>query len=288
MCKVLKLSKWRPGLVHRWFLEQSVSTVRTRLKGVAVFGEWCMKKNLSVEEIANQLHPEVWLEECLQWIFDVGGSYTSADLCRTAVSALFRDWFDIKEVGSNSFVSRTLMSKAETRTPMGRKRKIWDLSLLMNGFEKELGGRTVADLQWSELIGRMGAMLVSFTCCRIVEMFRIVFAKSVWRTDENTMLLASKSKTSGGRLKYRVLMHTANERMDPVNTVLEYRRRTENFANGESAFFFYEDGKCIETVEKLSARYLTPYIRAAGIPPPLPILLHKISGHHPIVQWQSV
>jgi hypothetical protein len=147
-----------------------------------MFGDWCKGKNLKTNEVAEQKHPEMWLEECIQWIYDSGGSYTSADICRTAISALFRDWFGVKDVGGNSFVSRTLMSKAETRVPVGRKRRIWKLEKLMNGFRKDVIRSSLSDLDWPVLIGRVGAMLVCFTCCRIAEMVRIVTSKSVWIT----------------------------------------------------------------------------------------------------------
>jgi site-specific recombinase XerD len=81
-------------------------------------------------------------------------------------------------------------------------------------------------------------------------------------------MMAMKTKSSGGRLKYGILIPTEDARIDPVRTVKEYRMRTSRFSEKESSFFFQEDGIPLQSPERLAARYLVPYLRRAGIPSP--------------------
>jgi hypothetical protein len=266
--EALQGTKWRRGLIKEWFLQQSPSTTRNRLKAIALFGQWCMLRSVSPQEIQNQPHPEVWVEECVKWIYESGGSYTSASIMRTGVAALFRDWFGISSISASTLVSHTLQQGAEKRKPRGGKRRIWDVSLLLSAMKAEAKDVGLEHLNWSDVIGRVGIMLIIFTCCRVRDMYNISSERSVWRTDEGSMLVAMKTKTGGGRLQFKALLPMDDTNICPIKTIDEYRRRVNLVGTDLSSFFVDEKGKPIESSEKLSRVYLTPYIRAKGIPPP--------------------
>jgi hypothetical protein len=268
MVEVIKLSKWRGELSGEWFLNQSSSTTRTRLKGLALFGKWAANNQISPQTLANDDSPEVLLERCLSWIYEVEGSYTSADTCRTAVSAFYRDWFAKKDVGGNSFVCQTLRTKVGERKPSGRKKRIWDLNILLTGMRTE-GERTpLQNLPWTTLVGRVGITLIIFCCCRVKDMFNIVPSKSVWKAQDGSMALAMRTKDGKGRLKFKILLHVKELGLDPIITINTYRDRCKNNSSSSDTFFVQEDGTPIASSEALSRNFLTPYIRGKNIPPP--------------------
>jgi hypothetical protein len=266
IARALKYSMCSGELMSNWFLNQPPSTTRLRLKGAALFGEWCMKQGISPEAIASEKHPEVWLERCIRWIYAAEGSYTSADLCRTAVSALYRDWFGIKDVGSSNLLSLTLKSKAESRKPAGSKKRIWNIGVLLDGLKEEYQRVGLMGMKWQTLVGRVGVMLLLYTCCRINDMFNTVPERSVWTTSDNCMLLAMRTKVSSRRLNFKLIMHVEEKSLDPIDTIREYRRRTENFKDSQKFFFFQESGELIQSCDKLSADWLAPYVHEIGIP----------------------
>jgi hypothetical protein len=264
----LAYSQWRKDLIEDWFSKQSQATTRVRLKGLAVFGEWCKMKGLSPQEVAKQENPGVWLEECIGWIYKAGGSYVSADTCRTAVSVLFRDWFMAKEVGNSNLVRQTLKIGAEERTPQGSKRKIWDIDILVEGMRREASQVGMECLQWYTLMGRVGASLIMFTCCRVKDMFNIVPGRSKWEGEDGTIMLAMRTKDGGGRLKYKVILEMRDKNIDPIETVREYRKRWLRKRKDDVNFFITEDGSPIPSSEKFSKEILIPYIRHKGIDRP--------------------
>jgi hypothetical protein len=227
-----------------------------------------MLKNLLPHEVAGERHPDKWVEEYIQWIYDLGGSYSLADDCKTGVSALYRDWFGIDGVGSSRLVQQTLRTKVENRVPVGRKRRIWDIGSLMEKMKEEVRKCDLCCLPWSQLIGRVGMLLIMFTCCRIRDMFNIIPNRSIWMTEEQSMMLAMKTKVSKGRLKFKVVLHTQMKEIDPINSINEYRKRTQSFKGADERFFWEADGRPIQSSETLSRKFLIPYIRSKGIPHP--------------------
>jgi hypothetical protein len=265
MVMAMENSGWRNGLIEEWFLAQSKSTTRNRLKAGGLFGQWCMKKGLTPEKVALEKQPQKLVEECIRWVYDMNGSYASAEIVRTSVSAWYRDWFGIDNVGSSGLVQHTLRSGSENRVPAGRKKRIWDIGILIEGIRVE-GVSSLDTLCWRILIGRLGMMLLIYTCCRIKDMFYIVPERSVWKTSENTCLLAMRTKDGRGRLKFKVLLETSEEAVNPIRTVEEYRRRVSSYSNVGGRFFLNEDGTPISSVEALSREFLVPYMREKGVP----------------------
>jgi hypothetical protein len=264
--EVLRQSGWRNQLVRSWFLEQSDSTVRSRLKGIALFGEWCLQRNMGQEEVAKTEKPERLLEECIDWVYEKGGSYTSADICRTAVSALYRDWFNKNKVGENKFVQFTLRKKAMTRVPQGRKKRIWDIGVLLDAFRKEIAAVNLENLSWDKMIGRVGMMILVYTCCRIQDMYNIVPQKVEWNEDWRQWLIPMKTKVSAGRLKFKVLLQIMDdEGVCPVKTMEFYLKKWKELSKEQRRFFIRKDGEPIESVRGLSPKFLLPYIRNAAL-----------------------
>jgi hypothetical protein len=266
--KVLELSGWRLDLARDWFLAQSGSTTRKRLKAISLFGEWCMRKNLQPHEVAEERHPDKWVEEYVKWLYELEGSYSLADDCKTGVSALYRDWFGIDGVGNSRLVQQTLRTKVENRTPIGRKRRIWDIGILVDAMKEEVRTTALIDLPWSQLIGRVGMLLIMFTCCRIRDMCNIVPNRSIWVTEEQSIMLAMKTKMSKGRLRFKVILHTQEREIDPIESINEYRERIRSIRGAGEHFFWEADGRPIQSSETLSRKFLIPYIRNKGVPHP--------------------
>jgi hypothetical protein len=263
---VLNHSGWRSGLIKRWFLEQTKVTSRIRLKAAAIFGSWCKTKGITPNEIACDRSPEKWLEECIQYIYNAGGSFTTADTCRTGVSALFRDWFGINGVGNSGLVRQTLWTKADTRKPQGKRDKIWDIGILMKAVKAEGREEVLKKLPWKTLIGRTGMMLMIYTCCRLTDMLNIIMNKSVWRREDGSMLITMKTKEGRGRLKYKVVLPTEDPDVDPVITIGMYIRQRGEKTKEDEPFFVDEMGNQVCSSEKLSRSYLAPYIHMKGVP----------------------
>jgi hypothetical protein len=269
VARALQFGHWRTGLIRTWFLEQSSSTTRIRLKAASLFGEWCMMKGFTETQMAEEQHPEAWLEECMQWIFDNLGSYELANTCKTGISALYRDWFGIPDIGKNGLVCQTLRSRASSRTPIGaRRRTIWNIDILITAIRREGNPKDLQRLSWEALVGRVGVMLMIFTACRISDMFNISPQRCRWSEEGGGMMIAMKTKSGEGRLKFGILIPTQDVCVDPVATVKEYRSRISRFPNSASSFFLRENGFPVTSPESLSRSFLIPYIRKAGIPPP--------------------
>jgi hypothetical protein len=268
VARALQLGQWRPGLVKSWFLQTSKSNTRVRLKAASLFGEWCMRKGISANQVAEQKQPQIWLEECIEWVYENFGSYELANTCKTGISALYRDWFNIPDVGKNGLVVMTLRSKAASRTPMGAKRTIWNIDILITSIRREGAPGGLQELDWDRLVGRIGSMLMIYTACRISDMFNIAPERSRWSEEGGMMMIAMKTKSGEGRLKFGIVIPTEDSRVDPVNTIREYRSRVSRFSSSQSSFFLQKDGSPISSPEKLASRYLVPYIRRAGIPAP--------------------
>jgi hypothetical protein len=181
---------------------------------------------------------------------------------------MYRDWFGIQDVGKNSMVRLTLKKQAGTRKPMGMKRRIWDLGGFLEKIKEE--GRTpgIGLLKWDKLVGRTGVLIMIFTCCRIRDMFGIIPDRSIWESTDGSIMLAMETKDGGGRLKFRTILPTKDPTIDPVATIREYWSRVCERKWSGASFFYQEDGTTITTKELLSTKFLTPYIRGAGIPPP--------------------
>jgi hypothetical protein len=217
--------------------------------------------------VAREEHTEVLIEKCIQWIYKLQGSYASADIVRTNVSALFRDWFFIAGAGGNSMVRQALSTMAHSRKPAGIKRRIWNIGYLIEKIKEEAQKVALEELGWEQMVGRVGILLLTFTGCRISDMFSIRPSKSVWECEDGSIMLAMSTKDSRRRLKYKVLPPINDTAIDPITTVKAYRNRCVEGENGE-AFFTYESGRPIETAARLSSGFLTPYLRNKGIPPP--------------------
>jgi hypothetical protein len=265
--EALRHSGWRDELVTNWFIEQTEATQRTRLKAAAVFGEWCRLKGVTPRQMAEHTNPDQLVEECVSYIYEAGGSYTTANMCRTGISVLYKDFFGKTGVGDSGLVKQTLRKKMETRKPQGRKPKIWDIAIVMKGIKEEGNKADLLNMRWDTLVGRVGIMLLIYTCCRVKDMFNIVIDRSSWESTEGTMLVTMKTKEGKGRLKSKVIVPTEDPSVDPVRTMQAYIQRSGEVREKGCEFFFIDEGgKPIPSPEKLSRAYLAPYLHDKGVP----------------------
>jgi hypothetical protein len=155
----------------------------------------------------------------------------------------------------------------ETRKPQGRKPKIWDIALVMRAMKSESEKVDLLNMDWDTLIGRVGTMLLIYTCCRVKDMFNILINRSTWTTREGTMLVTMKTKEGKGRLKSKVLVPTEDPSVDPVRTMQTYLQRSAEVRGKRCEFFFITEwGEPIPSPEKLSRAYLAPYLHGKGVP----------------------
>jgi hypothetical protein len=86
-------------------------------------------------------------------------------------------------------------------------------------------------------------MLLVYMCCRIQDMYNIV----------------------PQRVRFKVLLRVVeDEGVCPAKLFEE----VEGVKQGTKEIFDKEDGEPIESVKELSHKFLLPYIRNSGIPPP--------------------
>jgi hypothetical protein len=156
-----------------------------------------------------------------------------------------------------------------TRVPKGRKKRIWDIGVLLDAFRREAAAVNLENLSWDKVIGRIGMMLLVYTCCRIQVMYNIVPQKVERNEDWKQRLIPMKTKVSAGRLKFKVLLQIMDDDgVCPVKTMEFYLRRWKDLSKEQRRFFIRKDGEPIESVRELSNKFLLPYIRNSGVPQP--------------------
>jgi hypothetical protein len=148
------------------------------------------------------------------------------------------------------------------------KRRTWNVGFLIAKIKEEARTSILKEMNGNNLAGRVGILLILFTCCRINDMFNIEPRRCIWATQENTMAIAMRTKEGRGRLKYKMLLSLSDGEIDPIASINEYRERHGDRMEKSDKFFFFENGSEVDTVDHLSSKILTPYLRRIGIPKP--------------------
>jgi hypothetical protein len=112
----------------------------------------------------------------------------------------------VKDIGDNCLFQQTLRTRIESRKPQGKRKKIWNIDVLMEGMVEKSKSETHKELQWDTLVGRIEMMLIVYTYCGIRDMFNIISERSVWENKDRSVLLAMRAKDSRDKFKYRSVL----------------------------------------------------------------------------------